>query len=181
MRSGLVTSQKKERGLEKELKEVKAALKLEKETAEMAIEGYKEGFENVKKEKDLLLEQLEDIAIDSMMRNRCDLMKEYVAGKHVDWKPEKWIREYERRAAGLTSSSEDDLEDKGGEEMSKEIGRDTMGMEIADLGVEEPTDPAKCEDVVLALPDTEVSAIVESQEEVPATVLSTTDVGEENP
>ena len=38
LKSGLIVSQWREKGLEKELKEVKAALKLEKETAELTIE-----------------------------------------------------------------------------------------------------------------------------------------------
>lgn len=177
LKSGLLASQRKEKVLERELKEVKATLKLEKETAEMSIEGYKTGFENLKKENELLLEQMEDIAIESMMKNRYDLMKEYIAGKNAGWKPEKWIGEYERRVAGISSSTEEDDSEKGTEvEMRKDEAEldptNVEGMEVEKDAEEEDLNVGQ-ESETAAQPE---PVNVDNEKEVPSSLPTTTDV-----
>lgn len=179
LRSGLLASQRKEKVLERELKETKATLKLEKETAEMTIEGYKEGFANVKKENEMLLEQMEDIVVESMLKNRYDLMKEYVEGKNVDWKPEKWIRAYERRSAGIQSSSEEEEEETRAEVdiEREEAAPDPLNVEAlkeVEQGKEE-------EEIIGQVADQPEAMIVEFEGDVVVATDTTTGAERDNP
>ena len=114
-------TERKLKMVEEELRGTQAILKLEKEVSEATNEAYKESLENLTKEKAELFEQLEMIAFESMMKERSSLMEEYLAGQNVAWKPRKWIREYERMAAGLSLTSDGEEEEKGEEVLSKEV------------------------------------------------------------
>ena len=118
---------KKNKEMEKELKELKATLRVEKEVSE----ATNDALENVKKENRELTEQIESIALESMMKERSDLMKDFLEGKTAAWEPEKWITEYDQLVAGLSSSDEGDVE---GKEKEVESGEEELiGAEEVDV------------------------------------------------
>ena len=104
-------------------KAAESTLALEREMTKLEVDSYNEALENLRKEKAKQIEQLEGIAFEAMMKERCSLMRQFSAGEHASWAPTKWIQEYERMEAGLPLSSDEesdgdrqasgDVDDKG--------------------------------------------------------------------
>ena len=162
------TFEKRNKELEKQLKEVNATLKMERETSEAMIEGYKDSLDNVRKENGELIEQMEGIALESMMKERSNLMKDFLVGKAVTWEPEKWIEEYDRLVAGISSSDDGDVEGNGEDVESKEIGEEIKEVEgaIGEDAGKEKEDVGRME--------------VESAEPLPEVPASDVNVAEES-
>ena len=102
---------KKNKEMEKELKELKATLRMEKEVSK----ATNDALETVKKENKELTEQIESVALESMMKERSDLMKDFLEGKTAAWEPEKWINQYDQLVVEFSASDEGDVEGKAKE------------------------------------------------------------------
>ena len=88
-----------------------SSLALEKDVAKAEVDAFKEAVEQLRKEKEDVTEQLEGVAFEAMMKERCSLMRQLLAGEQTCWTPDKWIKEYESMEAGLPLSSDEESDD----------------------------------------------------------------------
>ena len=123
--------------VKEELASIQATLKFEKETSELEISSLKEAVSSLEKKAEGLTDQLEDIAIEAMLKARSDLMKQYLAGEQHSWTPQEWIEQHKKWVA--------DSEPAGGGEVEQEL---TTGLEPQPGAVEEAGQSSKAQDVV---------------------------------
>ena len=110
-KSAAETSEGRAKDAEGKAKAAESTLALEREMTKLEVDSYKEALENLRKKKADLIEQLEGVALEAMMKERCSLMRQFLAGEQASWAPTKWIQEYERMEAGLPLSSDEESDD----------------------------------------------------------------------